>query len=57
LSREPTRPRPSPMATGRELALLQLKKKALRAGYKSYKSAGVFGHFAETKGGLLPDAA
>jgi len=45
------------MATGRELALLQLKKKALRAGYKSYKSAGVFGHFAETKGGLLPDAA
>jgi hypothetical protein len=38
------------------LALLQVQKKALRAGYLSPKSAGVLGHFSETKGGLLPDA-
>jgi hypothetical protein len=38
------------------LGLLQVRKKALRAGYLSYKAAGVFSHFSERKGGLLPDA-
>ena len=38
------------------LAVLRIQRTALRAGYRSYKSAGVFGHFSERKGGLLPDA-
>lgn len=39
------------------LALLEVSKKAVRAGYLSYKAAGVFSHFSEKKGGLLPDGA
>ncbi len=38
------------------LALLEVRKTALRAGYRSYRAVGVLGHFSETKGGLLPDA-
>jgi hypothetical protein len=37
------------------LALLEISKMALRAGYLSQKSARPFSHFSEKRGGLLPD--
>ena len=39
------------------LALLEVSRSAIHAGYLSWEKAGSLGHWSETKGGLLPDAA